>query len=169
MKRDIAPFGNDIVSLRLIEEKDLETTLSWRNRDEVRIWFKTSGEIALEQHCRWFQRYLQKDDDFLFVVEVDGELVGQASVYDIDWESLHGEVGRFLVATECGGKGYIDQACKELIRTCADTFGLDRIFLEVLERNDRAIRLYQHNGFVEEQRYDGLVRMGLSLELKGNK
>jgi diamine N-acetyltransferase len=160
MKRNIAPFGNDIVRLRLIEEADLETTLLWRNRDEVRVWFKTSMPLTWEQHYGWFQRYLSKDDDFLFVIEVAGKLVGQASVYGIDWATGRAEVGRFLAATECGGKGYIDQACAELILICADTLALEYIFLEVLENNTRAVRLYMHNGFVEEQRYDGLIRMG---------
>lgn len=163
MKRNIEPFGNELVNLRLIEEKDLETTLSWRNRDEVRIWFKTSNPLSWDQHYAWYKRYINKDNDFLFIVEVDGHPVGQASVYDIDWVSGSAEVGRFLAAPEGKGRGYIGQACAELIRACAGRLGLRYIFLEVLENNERAIRLYERNDFVEEQRYEGLIRMGLTL------
>lgn len=166
MKRNIKPFGNDIVRLRLIEEKDLETTLSWRNRDEARIWFKSTSTISLDQHREWFQRYQEKDNDFLFVIEVNNKLVGQASVYDIDWDAGQAEVGRFLAAPDEGSKGYIGQACAALIHLCTDTLSLKYIFLEVIENNERAVRLYQHNGFIEEQRYDGLIRMSLSFELK---
>ena len=67
MKRSITPFFNESISLRLIEESDLETTLAWRNRDDARVWFKTSSLLTLEQHQSWFYRYLNKDDDFLFV------------------------------------------------------------------------------------------------------
>lgn len=167
MKRSVANFWNESTSLRLIEESDLETTLSWRNRDEARVWFKTSSQITLEQHQAWFHRYLNKDDDFLFVVEVEGKLVGQASVYDIQWGQGRAEIGRFLVAPEGGGKGYIGKACQALISLCTDTFSLQYLFLEVIETNDRAIRLYQRNGFIEECRYDGLIRMGLTLEMVG--
>lgn len=164
MKRSIAPFGNEFIRLRLIEESDLETTLSWRNRDDARVWFKTSSQLTLEQHQAWFHRYLNKDDDFLFVVEAGDKLVGQASVYDIQWNTGCAEVGRFLVAPECGGKGYIGQACAALIRLCADTLSLRYLFLEVIETNDRAIRLYQRNGFLEERCYGGLIRMSRALE-----
>lgn len=163
MKRNVAPFGNDVVRLRLIEEKDLETTLSWRNRDEVRVWFKTASLISLDQHRAWYQSYRKKDDDFLFVIEANHKLVGQASVYGIDWDSLRAEVGRFLVAPGEGGKGYISQACGQLVRFCAGTLGITYLFLEVFENNEKAIRVYKRNGFVEEQRHDGLIRMGCSL------
>lgn len=167
MKRSITPFGNESITLRLIEESDLETTLGWRNRDDARVWFKTSSPLSLEQHQAWFHRYLNKDDDFLFVVEADGKLVGQASVYDIQWDKGLAEIGRFLVAPESSGKGYIGKACEALIRLCTDKLTLRYLFLEVIEANNRAIRLYQRNGFEEERRYTGLIRMGRVLELTG--
>lgn len=163
MKRNIAPFGNDFVRLRPIEEKDLATTLSWRNRDEARVWFKNASLISLEQHRAWYQSYREKDDDFLFIVEANNKPVGQASVYGIDWDSLRAEIGRFLVAPDEGGKGYISQACGQLMRFCAETLGITYLFLEVFESNEKAIRVYKRNGFVEEQRYDGLIRMGRTL------
>lgn len=160
MKRSISPFGNDVVRLRLIEERDLQATLSWRNRDEARVWFKTSHQLTYEQHKAWYQKYLEKNDDFLFVVEVGGHLVGQASVYGIDWQEGSAEVGRFLAAPNGAGKGYIGRACAELMRFCREVIDLKYVFLEVLETNERAINLYQQNGFTEEQRYGGLIRMG---------
>lgn len=167
MKRNVVPFGNDVVRLRLIEEKDLETTLSWRNRDEVRIWFKTNGVISLENHRAWYRCYEEKDDDFLFVIEADNKLVGQASVYDIDWVSGRAEVGRFLAAPGEGGKGYISQACGQLVGFCAETLRIAYLFLEVFENNEKAIRVYKRNGFAEEQRHDGLIRMSRSLSFSG--
>lgn len=163
MKRIVDPFGNEVVRLRLVEEKDLQTTLTWRNRDEARIWFKTSSQITFEQHQAWFYRYINKDDDFLFVVESNGQIVGQASVYDIRWDEGSAEIGRFLVAPESAGKGYIGKACAALVVLCAETFNLQYLFLEVLEANERALRLYQRNGFAEERRYDNLIRMGRTL------
>lgn len=164
MKRKIAPFGNEVVRLRLIEERDLQTTLAWRNCDSARIWFKTSNQLTLERHQAWFHGYLKKDDDFLFVVEAKGLLVGQASVYGIRWNERDAEIGRFLAAPDCSGKGFIREACEELVSLCADTFNLRYLFLEVLEKNERALRIYQRNGFVEECRYGGLIRMGRVLE-----
>lgn len=156
--------------LRLIEDGDLHETLSWRNRDEARVWFKTSTPLTYEQHSNWFhQRYQPNDNDFLFVVEAEGMLVGQASVYDINWHMRSAEVGRFLVAPAGAGKGYISRACAELLRICWSELDLDYVFLEVIESNERAIGLYKKHGFSEEQRYDGLIRMGLRKQLAGTE
>lgn len=163
MKRGIAPFGRGSVSLRLIEEADLETTLSWRNRDDARIWFKTSVPLTLEQHRAWFHSYLNRDEDFLFVVELEGKPVGQASVYNIRWDEGSAELGRFLAAPDARGKGLISQACGELMEFCRASLGLSYLYLEVLETNEQAIRVYKRNNFGEESRYDGLFRMSCSL------
>ena len=72
MKRLLQPFGNSTVRLRLITEADLPVTLDWRNREDVRVWFKTSQIITMDQHREWFAQYASRDDDFLFVVEAIG-------------------------------------------------------------------------------------------------
>lgn len=166
MKRTIEPFGEGGVRLRLLAEADLEMTLGWRNRDDVRIWFKTSQIIMPEHHRAWYSRYSTRDDDFVFVVEAEGRPIGQASVYEIDWSRAIGEVGRFLVAPEAQGRGYISVACAELVRCCAETLNLKYVFLEVKADNVRALKVYAHTGFREEARADGMIRMGRVLNLE---
>jgi len=163
MKRPVQPFGNEVVQLRLIAEADLGMTLGWRNGDDVRTWFKNSQIITTDQHRAWFAQYSARDDDFLFVVEARGRPVGQASVYGIDRQAGAAEVGRFLVAPEATGRGYIGLACAELLRFCADVLNLKSVFLEVKENNQRAIRIYARSGFREEARADGMIRMSCPL------
>lgn len=163
MKRTLQPFGNDTIQLRLITESDLDLTLGWRNRDDVRCWFKKTHVIAKDHHWAWFGHYADRDDDFVFIVEALGRPVGQASVYGIDWEKGSAEVGRFIAAPEANGRGYIGMACAELLRFCRTSLHLNFVFLEVKENNERAIRLYARNGFREEGRAQGLIRMTLSL------
>ncbi|MDX8437985.1 GNAT family N-acetyltransferase [Mesorhizobium australafricanum] len=162
MKQHVAPFGDGTVVLRLVEERDLETILAWRNRDEARVWFKNSAKIAFDAHLAWYRSYLQKEDDFFFLVEADGEPVGQCGIYDIDKVSGRAEVGRFLVAPEMAGNGFIGRSCAEIIRFGTGFLNLSYLFLEVMEQNTKAIRLYARQGFVEESRSAGLIRMGLS-------
>ena len=163
MKRELLPFHSGPLCLRLIEASDLETTLSWRNREDARVWFKNSNHLTLEQHRTWFHRYHDKDDDYLFIVEFDGKPAGQASIYDIQWDTGSAEIGRFLVAPEAAGKGYINRACNALLQISRRNLGLKSLFLEVYESNARAIRLYQRNGFVEKSRSNGLIHMVRSL------
>lgn len=163
MKRHVAPFGDEVVRLRPLGEADLETTLEWRNQEDVRIWFKSTHIIKIEQHRAWFEKYLQRDDDFVFVVEVEGKAMGQASVYGIDWAGRGAEVGRFIASPAARGKGYIRRACVALLRFCRDELGLASVFLEVKEDNVRAISIYVESGFGEVGRADGMIRMERSL------
>lgn len=163
MKQFIHPFGNGNISLRLLTESDLGHILAWRNRDDAKVWFKDSRVISMEQHKRWFEKYIEKENDFHFIIEVNKTAVGQASVYHICREKREAEIGRFLVAPDHEGKGYIKQACSELIKLCRDDLKLSYIFLEVIENNEKAAALYKKNGFSEEKRYDGLIRMGQCL------
>lgn len=167
MKPDIAPFGSPALRLRLLKPSDLDMTLAWRNRDDARVWFKTSTLLSQEQHRAWFTHYSDKDDDLIFILESQGHAVGQASVYGIDRAQAQAEIGRFLVAPEHSGRGHIRHACGELIRFCTQELGLQYLFLEVLENNLRAIGIYNSHGFQEESRHHGLIRMGLHLQPSG--
>jgi diamine N-acetyltransferase len=159
MKPEIAPFGDRVVSLRLVEERDLQTILDWRNRDDARIWFKTSAKLSFESHNGWYQRYREKPDDLFFLIEADRRPVGQCAIYDIDEEGGTAEIGRFLVAPDMGKKGYITRACTELMSFGHRVLRIPYLFLEVLEHNERAIQVYVRCGFTEESRGKGLVRM----------
>lgn len=162
MKRPVAPIGDLGLQLRLIEEVDLDTTLEWRNREDIRVWFKTADIISPSQHREWFQRYLTKDDDFLFVAVQDGMLVGQGSIYDIEWAAGRAQIGRFLVAPEHQNKGLARSICRHLIDFAWSTLELTQLYLEVREQNERAIRAYAANNFQVHSRYDGLLRMELA-------
>lgn len=162
MKQKIAPFGDGTIVLRLMEERDLKTILDWRNRDDARVWFKTSDKLAFDRHLAWYKSYLRKQDDFFFLVEVGGRPVGQCGIYDIDQDAGSAEIGRFLIAPDMAGRGYITRSCAELVRFGTHVLKLPYVFLEVMEQNTRAIGLYARCGFVEESRSDGLVRMGLT-------
>ncbi len=165
MKRSISSFGDEVIQLRLAEERDLADMLIWRNRDDVRIWFKTSGPIAPESHQGWFSSYLCKEDDYLFIIESGGRKVGQCAVYRIDCVTRSAEVGRFLAAPGESGKGYMRRACTLLTRFAMRELDLRYLYLEVFENNTRALQVYRDCGFVEEAREQALIRMGLTSEV----
>lgn len=166
MKQHIKPFGDGVVTLRLIEERDLKMILDWRNRDETRVWFKTSGILSFENHQSWFNRYLDKEDDFFFLVEADGKPVGQCALYDIDRDEGSAEIGRFIVAPGAEGKGYITRCCNELTQFGVEKLRLPNLFVDVLENNERALKLYSRCGYEEESRQDGIIRVRLKSKVQ---
>jgi RimJ/RimL family protein N-acetyltransferase len=149
MKPAISPtsFGN--VQLRLLELDDLPHTLAWRNQDDVRKWFKFNGTVTAEQHLAWFEKYQAKADDFVFVALhlKSQERIGQVAIYDVDLMQKQAEVGRFIVAPEAAGKGFMTEALQALADCATQQLALSRLFLEVFASNARAINLYSKAGY----------------------
>lgn len=164
-KRQVAPIVGRGIRLRLLTAADLERTLAWRNRDENRRWFLHSEPIAPEQHARWYGSYSGRDDDFVFVIEdreEAGAPVGQVALYRIDWDGRVAEFGRLLVGEPSArGKGLGLEATRTALELGFGTWGLDRIHLEVIAHNGRAISIYQRCGFLPADSRGDLLLMEL--------
>jgi RimJ/RimL family protein N-acetyltransferase len=161
MKHAHAPYVHGAVRLRLLAEDDLRSTLDWRNRDGVRQQFKSSAPLAWDAHHGWFFKYSEKPDDLVFIVEdvASGERVGQVAIYAIDNVKRTAEIGRFVASPEFQGKGMMRQGIEALMHFAASELSLMSVYLEVIETNERARRLYRGLGLIEQKAADGLVRM----------
>ncbi|SAL72037.1 Spermine/spermidine acetyltransferase [Caballeronia peredens] len=161
MKQVYAPYEFDGVRLRLLAEDDLRATLAWRNRDGVRQQFKNPALLDWESHHAWFLRYSDKAEDLVFMVEdaLTNTRVGQVAIYAIDNEKRTAEIGRFVAAPESQGKGFMRRGIGALMRFAARELSLSSVYLEVLDTNVHAKRLYQTLGFVETDSREGLARM----------
>lgn len=145
MKKLIPEYTDGIVSLRLLTYEDLERTLIWRNQIEVRKWFKNSCEIDILNHKKWYVNYLIKDDDYVFIAEINNESVGQMAVYNIANNSA--EIGRFIVSPEAKGKGMMKLSIQKFISFIFKEFSVLNIYLDVLVENKKAIHIYKNLGF----------------------
>ncbi len=151
MKRFIPPIAGKRIRLRLLEEADLMMTLAWRNQDHIRSWFIHSDIITPEQHTHWFQQYIGRDDDFVFVIEETQTLkkpIGQISLYRIDWNTSEAEFGRLMIGDEqATGRGLAYEATTLLVEFGFRELGLHHIYLEVFQHNTSAIAVYEKCGF----------------------
>src|SRR5581483_6314281 len=142
-KRKISPLVSSRVCLRLLEEVDLPMTLAWRNQDHIRQWFVHSAILTWEQHHNWCQRYFQRDNDFIFIIEDRQERslpVGQISLYNIEWERQRAEYGRLMIGETLGaGKGFAKEATQLLLNYAFGLLGLTEVYLEVFSHNLPAI------------------------------
>ena len=150
-KRTIEPLVTERLTLRLLEERDLPATLAWRNRDDIRCWFLNPDKLVWENHLGWFRKYQERDDDFMFVIEENGNVqrpVGQIGLYRVDWEASQAEYGRLMIGEPTGaGRGLAQEATEALLGFAQISLKLRRVYLEVMNHNDRAIKLYQRCGF----------------------
>jgi len=162
-KRILPPIEKGRIRLRLLELSDLSMTLSWRNQDRIRKWFIHSEVISPKQHREWFEQYLQRDNDYVFIFEEIYSLqkpVGQISIYNINWKERQAEYGRLLIGeAEARGKGIAKEANHLLLDLAFTTLELDRVELEVFSDNGPAIAIYRACGFQEVYESNGLKKM----------
>jgi RimJ/RimL family protein N-acetyltransferase len=163
VKNTFPVIESERLLLRPLTYEDLPLTLSWRNQDSIRRWFFDSGLISMEQHRAWFESYLEKEDDFVFVILEKGpspRLIGQIALYHIDWQAMAAEFGRLMIGDICAqGKGYAKEATCVLIEHAVSQLHLREVYLEVYEHNLAAVAVYCSCGFVEAGRRNGIIQM----------
>ena len=93
----------------------------------------------------------KRDDHVRFVIEVDGEIVGDCSLHDIDFHNRACEVGISLGRPHWG-QGYGQDALRSLVDYAFRHYNMHRVALEVLADDPRAVGCYRKVGFVEEGR-----------------
>jgi len=171
-RQNIPPISSNRICLRLLEEKDLPSTLGWRNQDSIRKWFFHSDLVTKSQHLAWYQQYLQRDDDYIFIIEMLEQSrripVGQIALYHIDWQNRSAEYGRLMIGEPAAqGKGFAQEATKMVLEIGFQTLGLGLIYLEVLENNFAAKAVYTACGFEVQSSQNGIVRMQILLNNTG--
>jgi RimJ/RimL family protein N-acetyltransferase len=142
---ELSPVVQDDAVLRLLIEADLPVTLGWRNHPESRGWFHSTGVISPDQHRQWFARYRERDDDYVFVLELAGTPVAQTALYDIAGGSA--EFGRMLVDPDARGRGISHRAIALCLLVADGPLDLRELHLEVKSANARAISAYERAGF----------------------
>ncbi|MFZ3080563.1 MAG: GNAT family N-acetyltransferase [Bellilinea sp.] len=166
-RQAIPPVCSNRICLRLLEEKDLPLTLDWRNQDSIRKWFFHSDLVTKSQHLAWYQQYLQRDDDYIFIIEMLEQNrripVGQIALYHIDWQNRSAEYGRLMIGEPAAqGQGFAREATKIVLEIGFQTLGLGLIYLEVFENNFAARAVYTTCGFEVQANHNGIVRMQIS-------
>ncbi|OFW08465.1 MAG: UDP-4-amino-4,6-dideoxy-N-acetyl-beta-L-altrosamine N-acetyltransferase [Acidobacteria bacterium RIFCSPLOWO2_12_FULL_59_11] len=144
------------LQLRAIEADDLVLLIKWRNDPKVYQYFFEHEPLSLEMQRRWFETFLARGDEKLWIIEIAGEAkpIGTIGLVHIDWRNRKTEIGRILIyGEEQRGRGYGSEAEWLVLRYAFDHMNLNRICCEVYADNERGIQIHKIFGFKEEGRF----------------
>ena len=112
---------------------------------------KAPRPYAVEQTQALFDELAKQEDLVRFVIEVDGEVVGDCSLHSIDKHNRTCDVG-IALGRQHWSKGYGQDALKTLVDYAFKHHNMHRVGLEVLADEPRSVNCYLKVGFVEEGR-----------------
>ncbi|MBL0329719.1 MAG: GNAT family N-acetyltransferase [Bacteroidetes bacterium] len=144
-KTDLKSDQNSSIILRSIDKKDLEDLRTWKNANK-NSFFHTS-EITSEQQNNWYQGYLKRPEDFMFMVYVNNMKIGCMGFRELSTENQIDVYNIILGNEEYGKKGYMGIALKTMCNFAHSIYKND-ITVKVLKTNP-ASNWYKKINFIE--------------------
>ncbi len=146
------PTGS--VTVRKPEPRDVDALLPIKNDPEIAALLAgTTRAWSRDDLMRWVEHHRSAPDEAFFVV-ADGhdQAIGHVALYRIDPGAGTAEFGILLGDRAIWGQGVGTQVTRFAIEYGFDVLGLRRIYLEVVDTNERARHVYEKLGFVVEGR-----------------
>lgn len=141
------------VVLRELQRTDLATINSWRSdRLVVDHLGSPFRHVGPEIDDRWFDEYLasRANNVRLAICVADDSIVGAAYLLNIDWVNRNAEFSIWIGVLAAQGKKIGEAATRLTLDHAFFDLNLERVYLEVLVENKRAIGLYRKIGFRDE-------------------
>ncbi|MDR3575711.1 MAG: GNAT family protein [Anaerolineaceae bacterium] len=145
------------IRLRGAEREDIPRFVTWLNDPEVYVHLTPRETLSRAEEEQWFEKMLELPmEEHIRVIEVDTaegwQAIGNISLMKIDWRERSAEIGIFIGEKHYWSQGYGREAMQLMVKHGFSNLNLNRLYLRVDENNPRAIRSYEHAGFIQEGR-----------------
>ncbi len=139
------------MQLRCLAEKDIPYMLEWMHDEDISKQFKKDMASMNEKAVRTYIQTCKKDEKSVHFAVVDerDEYLGTVSLKNIDMEDKNAEYA-ISMRRKAMGSGAAFFATEQIVEYGFKKLGLERIYLNVLSENKRAIRFYEKFGFCFE-------------------
>ena len=121
----------------------LDLSFQWLSDSTIK-YLTMTPDITKENQEEWFASLQDKNDYYIRGIAVDNKPIGACGLKHITLEA--GEYWGYIGEKDYWGKG-IGGRMMAFIEEYAKSSGLKQLYLQVLNDNERAIRLYVKNGY----------------------
>lgn len=147
------------VYLVSIEREDLPLLREWRNRTDYRKYFREYKEISSDMQNSWFENKVLKDPSTIMFSVKDiktNELLGCCGLCYINWVHRNADLSLYIGWNNeyIDQKGFAEESCKLLFNYGFNELGLQKIWTEIYEFDNKKYELYHKMGFHD----DGILR-----------
>ena len=138
------------VTLRPLATGDLRRCVKWFSDPLVTQFLGRTTPVTLAEEERWFRDYLRRSDEQVFAIEVQGKHVGNLGLHKVDRVHRKADLGIVIGEPAYWSRGYGTDALQTALAYGFGALSLNKISLDVLEDNARALHSYEKCGFVRE-------------------
>lgn len=146
-------FSHEGLHLRTIEQKDLQQIAELRNDETTWTQLTDPRPLGPADQKAWYESLGSRSGKLYFVAYDDlNPFIGLIRMDEIDHLNKSIRVGADVLPS-LRRKGFGKAIYRTLLKYCFDHLNMNRVWLAVLNTNEKARDLYRKMGFQEEGRY----------------
>jgi len=142
------------VFLRAAEREDIPRFVAWLNDYATSRTLGLRAPLSIAGEERWFEQMVDRQgkDGYFFVacLVADGRPIGTIGLMELDLANGSAGLGISIGAAEDRGRGHGTDMLRALLAWAFGFLRLERVWLDVLDTNPGARRVYERVGFVHE-------------------
>jgi diamine N-acetyltransferase len=146
------------VLLRELVRADVDQMADWPRFIEPELQWANLELSTVRDRDAWYERSRSNVARRRFTIfsrdAVRPRCVGTIGLRNVDFRYGEGTLGIIVNASDVG-RGYGTDAIKALLRYAFENLGLRKVYLDVAEGNDRAMRCYDRIGFTRIGQHRG--------------
>ena len=135
-------IGSNNIKLEDVEERHIYEIGKMLREDEAR---EMLGVITVPV----LNDYKSKNNISKAIIGEGNKFIGVVELFNISWKNRRGELS-IAIVPEMRRQGYGYAAINKILGIAFLGYGLNRVWLRVLETNTKAISLYSKAGFIQE-------------------
>lgn len=140
-----------MITLRPLEESDVDELMTYVNDPEVVGNFATMGAVTRDQELAWIRAMRASDTDRVWaIVGDDGRFLGNCGIHKIWWPARNGRLGIVVGHKATHGKGVGTAALRLLLAEGFQTLGLHKLWLVHFAGNERMRHVAGKLGMTQE-------------------
>lgn len=134
------------IHLRNLDEKDASFMLEWMHDPTINCFFRFDASKASLEDCLAFIRSSNDDKNsrHFAIVDENDEYLGTISLKNITDKDAEYAIS---MRKKAHGTGAALDATEQILSYAYSTLKLEKVYLNVLERNERANAFYKKAGF----------------------
>lgn len=146
-----------MIKLRKLEMKDMQGMLEWMQDEEIMKNFRMNKASEEQVKC-FIENSFESDNKHYAIVNQEDEYLGTISLKHIDEKNNHAEYA-IVLRRKAMGSGVAKEATSQLLEIAFKKLKLNKVYLNVLSVNKRAISFYNKMNFKFEGEFKKHLRM----------